>query len=88
MDTRKEELLKGNIDIEPETRKEMFIKHIYDKEQPVPEPETRIEILLNKVAEMVEAPRLISKVITEPGTYRAEEDGADGYREITVLKGD
>lgn len=68
MDTRKEELLKGNIDIEPETRKEMFIKHIYDKSQPVPEPETRCEHFLLKAAET--RPEVEELTVTENGTYK------------------
>lgn len=31
-----------------------------------------------------EAPTLITKSITENGTYTAEDDGADGYSEVTV----
>lgn len=80
--TRKEHLLNGE-DIEPETREEAFVKHIFDKDQPIPEPITRKEHLLKRAGDL----KLIEKEITEPGTYKAADDGADGYSIITV-KGD
>lgn len=112
--TREESLLDGQ-DLTPITRKEKFIKRIYDKTQEVPTPVTREEWFLNKAGEgsggdvtieqlnvtengtyseegkayspvIVEVPEptLITKTITENGTYNASEDNADGYSQVTV----
>ena len=45
--TREESLLDGQ-DLTPITRKEQFIKRIYDKTQEIPEPITREEWFLKK----------------------------------------
>lgn len=111
--TREESLLDGQ-DLTPITRKEQFIKRIYDKTQEVPTPVTREEWFLKKAGEgtspvtieqlnvtengtyseegkayspvivEVPAPTLITKTITENGTYTASEDNADGYSQVTV----
>lgn len=111
--TREESLLDGQ-DLTPITRKEQFIKRIYDKTQEIPEPITREEYFLKKAGEStspvaieqlnvtengtysetgkayspviveVPAPTLITKTITENGTYTASEDNADGYSQVTV----
>ena len=111
--TREESLLDGQ-DLTPITRKEQFIKHIYDPAQTIPEPITREEYFLKKAGEGtspvqveelsvtengtysetgkayspvivdVPAPTLITKTITENGTYNASEDNADGYSQVTV----
>ena len=111
--TREESLLDGQ-DLTPITRKEQFIKKIYDKTQEIPEPITREEWFLKKAGEGtspvaieqlnvtengtyseagkayspvivdVPAPTLITKTITENGTYTASEDNADGYSQVTV----
>ena len=111
--TREESLLDGQ-DLTPITRKEQFIKRIYDKTQEIPEPITREEWFLKKAGEGtspvaieqlnvtengtyseagkayspvivdVPAPTLITKTITENGTYTASEDNADGYSQVTV----
>ena len=111
--TREESLLDGQ-DLTPITRKEQFIKRIYDKTQEIPEPITREEYFLKKAGEGtspvaveqlnvtengtysetgkayspvivdVPAPTLITKTITENGTYNASEDNADGYSQVTV----
>ena len=111
--TREEALLDGQ-DLTPITRKEQFIKRIYDKTQEIPEPITREEYFLKKAGEGtspvaveqlnvtengtysetgkayspvivdVPAPTLITKTITENGTYNASEDNADGYSQVTV----
>ena len=111
--TREESLLDGQ-DLTPITRKEQFIKRIYDKTQEIPEPITREEYFLKKAGEgtspvaveqlnvtengtysetgkayspvIVEVPEptLITKTITENGTYTASADNADGYSQVTV----
>lgn len=111
--TREESLLDGQ-DLTPITRKEQFIKRIYDKTQEVPTPITREEYFLKKAGEStspvaveqlnvtengtysetgkayspviveVPAPTLITKTITENGTYTASSDNADGYSQVTV----
>ena len=48
--TREEMLLDGE-DLTPITRKEKFIKRIYDKTQEIPEPVTREEMFLKKAGE-------------------------------------
>lgn len=111
--TREESLLDGQ-DLEPITRKEQFIKRIYDKTQEIPEPITREGYFLKKAGEgtspvtieqlnvtengtysetgkayspvivEVPAPTLITKTITENGTYTASADNADGYSQVTA----
>ena len=48
--TTKEGLLDGK-ELEPDSRTEAFIKRIFDKNQPIPEPNTRIEYFLKKAGE-------------------------------------
>lgn len=67
--TREEKLLDGQ-NIVPETRKEKFIKRIYDKTQPVPEPITREEWFLNKAAEGSGGDVTIEQLnVSQNGTY-------------------
>lgn len=48
----REELFLSGADLTPVTRREMYIKHIYDRSQPIPDyPLTREEYFLLKVAE-------------------------------------
>ena len=66
--TREEALLDG-ADLEPITRKEQFIKRIYDKTQEIPEPITREEWFLKKAGEGT-SPVIIEQLsVTENGTY-------------------
>jgi hypothetical protein len=67
--TREETLLDGG-DLTPITRKEMFIKRIYDKTQSVPEPITREEMFLKKAGEGSGGDVTIEQLnATENGTY-------------------
>jgi len=66
--TREEALLDG-ADLEPITRKEQFIKRIYDKTQEVPEPITREEWFLNKAGEGGGEVTVEQLNATENGTY-------------------
>lgn len=112
--TRTEKLWSGE-DLDPVTRKEMYIKHLYDETQVIPDhPVTREEIFILKAGEelhdvtieqltatengtyseqgvayspvIVEVPEptLITKSITENGTYNASADNADGYSSVEV----
>jgi len=66
--TREEALLDGQ-DLEPITRKEQFIKRIYDKTQEVPEPITREEWFLKKAGEGTSPVTIEQLNATENGTY-------------------
>ena len=66
--TREEALLDG-ADLEPITRKEQFIKRIYDKTQEVPEPITREEWFLKKAGEGTSPVAIEQLNATENGTY-------------------
>lgn len=66
--TREEALLDG-ADLEPITRKEQFIKRIYDKTQEVPTPITREEWFLNKAGEGGSEVTVEQLNATENGTY-------------------
>ena len=66
--TREEALLDG-ADLEPITRKEQFIKHIYDASQPIPEPITREEWFLKKAGEGTSPVTIEQLNATENGTY-------------------
>lgn len=66
--TREEALLDGQ-DLEPITRKEQFIKRIYDKTQEVPTPITREEWFLNKAGEGGSEVTVEQLNATENGTY-------------------
>jgi len=66
--TREEALLDG-ADLEPITRKEQFIKRIYDKTQEVPEPITREEWFLKKAGEGTSPVTIEQLNATENGTY-------------------
>lgn len=66
--TREEALLDG-VDLEPITRKEQFIKRIYDKTQEVPTPITREEWFLNKAGEGGGEVTVEQLNATENGTY-------------------
>lgn len=69
--TREEALLDG-ADLEPITRKEQFIKRIYDKTQEVPTPITREEWFLNKAGEGGSEVTVEQLNATENGTYSEE----------------
>ena len=66
--TREEALLDGQ-DLEPITRKEQFIKRIYDKTQEVPTPITREERFLSKAGEGGGGVTVEQLNATENGTY-------------------
>lgn len=66
--TREEALLDGQ-DLEPITRKEQFIKRIYDKTQEVPTPITREEWFLKKAGEGGGGVTVEQLNATENGTY-------------------
>ncbi|MGJ1042708.1 hypothetical protein ACR77V_12790, partial [Staphylococcus epidermidis] len=66
--TREESLLDGE-DLEPITRKEQFIKCIYDKTQEVPTPITREEWFLKKAGEGTSPVEIEQLNATENGTY-------------------
>ena len=66
--TREESLLDGQ-DLEPITRKEQFIKRIYDKTQEIPEPITREEWFLKKAGEGTSPVAVEQLNVTENGTY-------------------
>lgn len=66
--TREETLLDGG-DLTPITRKEMFIKRIYDKNQSIPEPITREEYFLKKAGEGSGDVTIEQLNVTENGTY-------------------
>ena len=69
--TREEALLDG-ADLEPITRKEQFIKRIYDKTQEIPEPITREEWFLKKAGEGGGGVTVEQLNATENGTYSEE----------------
>lgn len=67
--TREEKLLDGQ-ELVPISRKEAFIRRIYDKTQVVPEPITREEWFLNKAAEGGGGDVTIEQLnVTQNGTY-------------------
>ena len=66
--TREESLLDGQ-DLTPITRKEQFIKRIYDKTQEIPEPITREEYFLKKAGEGTSPVAIEQLNVTENGTY-------------------
>ena len=66
--TREEALLDG-ADLEPITRKEQFIKHIYDATQEIPEPITREEWFLKKAGEGTSPVTVEPLSVTENGIY-------------------
>jgi len=71
--TREEKLWNGE-DLEPITREEMYIKHIFDKTQTIPDkPITRKEILMEKAGEGGGGDVTIKQLTaTENGTYSEE----------------
>ena len=69
--TREESLLDGQ-DLTPITRKEQFIKRIYDKTQEIPEPITREEWFLKKAGEGTSPVTIEQLNATENGTYSEE----------------
>ena len=79
--TREETLLDGG-DLTPITRKEMFIKRIYDKNQSVPEPITREEYFLAKAGEGSGGDVTIEQLnVTENGTY---SESGKAYSPVVV----
>lgn len=81
--TREEALLDGQ-DLTPITRQEMFIKHIYDASQEIPEPITREERFLKKAAEGGGGGDITVEPlsVTENGTYTAPTGKA--YSPVSV----
>ena len=79
--TREETLLDGG-DLTPITRKEMFIKRIYDKTQSVPEPITREEMFLKKAGEGSGGDVTIEQLdVSENGTY---SESGKAYSPVVV----
>lgn len=77
-------------DLEPITRKEQFIKRIYDKTQEVPDPITREEWFLNKAGEGAkvvanpegEATDDLVKIEIDGTIYNVDGDLAEVYNDI------
>ena len=78
--TREESLLDGQ-DLTPITRKEKFIKRIYDKTQEVPTPVTREEWFLKKAGEGTSPVTIEQLNVTENGTY---SETGKAYSPVTV----
>ena len=78
--TREESLLDGQ-DLTPITRKEQFIKRIYDKTQEIPEPITREEYFLKKAGEGTSPVAVEQLNVTENGTY---SETGKAYSPVTV----
>lgn len=79
--TREETLLDGG-DLTPITRKEMFIKRIYDKNQMIPEPITREEYFLKKAGEGSGGDVTIEQLnVTQNGTY---SESGKAYSPVVV----
>ncbi|MBR5300348.1 MAG: hypothetical protein IKU36_08890, partial [Bacteroidales bacterium] len=78
--TREEALLDGE-DLEPITRKEQFIRRIYEPSQPIPEPITREEYFLKKAGDGTSPVQVESLSVTENGEY--SEQGI-AYSPVTV----
>ena len=70
--TRNEKLWSGE-DLTPVTRKEMYIKHLYDETQVIPEyPVTREEMFILKAGEELHDVTVEQLSVTENGTYSEE----------------
>lgn len=70
--TRNEKLWSGE-DLTPVTRKEMYIKHLYDETQVIPEyPVTREEMFILKAGEELHDVTVEQLTATENGTYSEE----------------
>ena len=68
--TRAENFWVNEGDLEPITRKEQYIKHLYDETQVVPEyPKTREEYFINKAGEELHDVTIEQLTVTENGTY-------------------
>lgn len=78
--TREEALLDGQ-NLEPITRKEMFIKRIYDDTQEIPEPATREEWFLKKAGEGSSPVTVEALSVTANGTY---SEAGKAYSPVTV----
>ena len=79
--TREEMLLDGE-DLTPITRKEKFIKRIYDKTQEIPEPVTREEMFLKKAGEGSGGDVTIEQLdVSENGTY---SESGKAYSPVVV----
>ena len=78
--TREEALLDGQ-DLTPITRKEQFIKRIYDKTQEIPEPITREEYFLKKAGEGTSPVAVEQLNVTENGTY---SEAGKAYSPVNV----
>ena len=78
--TREEALLDGE-DLEPITRKEQFIRRIWEPTQPIPEPITREEYFLKKAGDGTSPVQVESLSVTENGEY--SEQGI-AYSPVTV----
>ena len=84
--TREEKLLSGQ-QLEPITRKELFLAKAAGMDVKTPEPITREEMFLNKISgggvSGGYAPVVEPLSVTENGTYNPPE-GVDGYSPVTV----
>ena len=79
--TREEKLLDGE-DLTPITRKEQFIKRIYDKTQEIPEPITREEMFLKKAGEGSGGDVTIEQLdVSANGTY---SESGKAYSPVVV----
>ena len=79
-ETREEMLLDGQ-DLEPVTRKEQFIRKIYDDSQEIPEPVTREEWFLKKAGEGTSPVTIESLTATSNGEY---SETGKAYSPVTV----
>ena len=69
-ETRTENFWVNEGDLEPITRKEQYIKHLYDETQVVPDhPVTREEYFINKAGEELHDVTVEQLSVTENGTY-------------------
>ena len=70
---------------EPITREEKYLAKAGGMDVETPEPITRREQYLDVIAEGGgSSPTLITKSVTQNGTYSASDDSADGYSSVSV----
>lgn len=70
--TRNEKLWSGE-NLEPKTRREMYIRHLYDETQVIPDsPKTREEMFILKAGEELHDVTIEQLTATENGTYSEE----------------
>ena len=80
--TREEKLMSGQ-QLEPITRKELFLAKAAGMDVQTPEPITREEMFLSQISGGGSSPVVEPLTVTENGTYEAPE-GVDGYSPVTV----